>query len=190
MSKQKESPEDVHKRIAPLLEAIGYVAVHWARLEHEINQAIWALCALESADGACLTAQIPSIMPRMRALIALVHKNGCGEKLLTDLNRFAGEADKLARRRNRVIHDPWYFRDDTNQIFGRLEVTADKRLVYEIKLQTRKDVLDIAHEIIAAQKTFEALRARINAEFQAQLESRLGTDSEGSPDFPNPDTET
>lgn len=74
-----EPPEnDSTTRFAllPLLEAIGYVATGWARLEHNINLAIWRLAAVEDADGACITAQIPSIVPRMRALIALVHRNG------------------------------------------------------------------------------------------------------------------
>lgn len=188
MSDHEEDPESVHKRIAPLVEAIGYVAVHWARLEHEINQAIWALSALDSEDGACLTAQIPSIVPRMRALIALVHKNKCSDELIGDLNRFSADADKLGRRRNRTLHDPWFFREDTDKVFGRLEVTADRRLVYEIKPQTRKDILDIAHDIIAAQKTFEGLRSRISDELRAQLVPHPDKDSEDSPGSPDQDS--
>ena len=69
--------EKLHRKITPLMEAIGYVAHHWARLEHEINQMIWALAAIVPPDGACLTAQIPSIVPRLRALIALADNNGC-----------------------------------------------------------------------------------------------------------------
>ncbi len=195
MPDPKDDPDEIHRRMAPLMEAIGHVAHHWARLEHEINQMIWALSALSPADGACITAQISAIMPRMRALIALADKNGCSKGLLKALNSFSGEADKLSRRRNRVIHDPWFFRylpdeGGARVEYGRLEVTADRHLVYEIKPQTRKEVLDVAHKITAANKKFRSLRNQIHAELKEQLESRLGTSLEDFLDSPVPDSET
>jgi len=191
----EQDSDKLHTEMAPLMEAVGHVAHHWARLEHEINKMIWALAALEPEDGACITAQIPSMVPRLRALIALVHKNGAGKALLKDLNRFSGKADGLARRRNRVIHDPWFFRENRSENhsqieFGRLEVTADRRLTYEVKPQTRKEVLDIAHDILAAIKEFNSLRERIHGELKEQIESRLGISLEDILDFPTPDNGT
>jgi hypothetical protein len=193
MADENKNTASVHRVIAPLMEAIGHVAHHWARLEHEINQVIWILAGTSAAYGACITAQIPSIVPRLRALTALAQNNGVSTAVIKDLNRFSGKADKLSRRRNRTIHDPWFFREYRAGLrsyveFGRLEVTADRRLTYEIKPQSRKAVLDIAHDIIAAHKEFTLLRDRIFGELREQIELRLGKRIEEALDFPGPDT--
>ena len=108
----------------PILIAVGSVATGWASLEHEINRVIWALAAVADRDGACITAQMIGVMPRMRALIALAHRKGCDEALLKKLNKFTTKVDGLGRQRNRVVHDPWYVKDDY-RAFGRLEISAD-----------------------------------------------------------------
>ena len=191
-----ESEEDiVHKKIAPLMEAIGHVAHHWSVLEYEINQMIWALAGLNPADGACITAQIASVLPRLRALIALADQHGASPELLQDLNKFSGRADAAARQRNRILHDPWFFREYQGKQFtvveyGRLEVTADRRLAYAMKTQSRKEVLDVAHVIIAIRDEYRALRGRIHAELKEQLESRLGKSLEDFLRYPIPDSET
>ena len=167
-----------------MLEAIGYVATGWARLEHEINTVIWRMAAMSDEDGACITAQIPAIMPRMRALIALAHRAGADEQLLKELNRFSSDVDGLGRRRNRVIHDPWLRKRNDAGTFGRLEITADRRLVFEIRPEGRTEILAVAQEIEAAKKRFLALNDRLKAAFLAhakgQIEGHLG---KGSADF-------
>lgn len=187
----KMSEERVHAVTAPLFLAIGHVAHHFSRLEYEVNQSIWEIVGVEPSDGACITSQIPSIMPRFRALIALVHKHGGSDLLLKDLNRFASETDAIARQRNRVIHDPWFFRlnAEIERIeYGRLEISADRRLTYEVKPKTSKEVLDIAHKIIDATSKFNGLRERIRAELKARREVPQSTNRVDSPGHQSPDT--
>lgn len=184
----KESDE----MLTPILKSIGYVATGWARLEHSINRVIWSLASMDDKDGACVTAQIPGLLPRMRALIALAHRHGCGDVLLKDLNKFSSRIDGLARKRNRIVHDPWYVKSDGSQ-FGRLEITADRRLVFEVQPETPTEVLLVASDIAEAGVDFGKLHDRIKAEvvdsLKGQIEEHLGT---GSADFlgqPDPDTE-
>src|SRR5262245_35397875 len=90
-----------------MLAAIGAVATSWALLEYRINQVIWAFSNVDDEDGACITAQIPSVGPRLRALVALAHRRRISEPLIKKLNSFTTDVDALGRQRNRVVHDPW-----------------------------------------------------------------------------------
>ena len=91
------SEATIHGVTAPIFFAIGHVAHHWSRLEYEINRTIWAFSRLSPHDGACITSQIASVIPRMRALIALADKYECPRTTLKDLNRFSADADKLSK---------------------------------------------------------------------------------------------
>jgi hypothetical protein len=181
---EKLGEDIIHAETAPLFLAIGHVAHHFSNLEHQVNQTIWKIACIHPSDGACITAQISGIMPRFRALIALAHKHGCSEDLLKTLNRFASNTDGIARQRNRIIHDPWYFRQGlgTPAIeYGRLEITADRKLTYEVKSATSKEVLEVAHKIIDASKLFKKLQKRIYAEVEARSVSSAETAPESAP---------
>ncbi len=170
-------------RINPMLVAIGSVVIAWADLEHQINRAIWGLASMSDKDGACVTAQIPAILPRMRALIAVAHTSGCSETLLKDLNKFSSVVDGLGRRRNRIIHDPWFRKKDQNE-FARLEVTADRRLVYELRPQSPDEIMDFVREITDAGKTFLKLRKRIHGDLKAFAKEQIeASHGKGSADF-------
>lgn len=178
--------------VRPLMEAVGNVAHHFALLEQEINKAIWGLSAVSPEAGACVTAQIVPIASRMRALVSLVALNGGSKKSIDSLNRFTTQVDKLARKRNRVIHDPWVFRTRTIEKgvlevqYGRHEISADRKLVYEIKVESHADVLKIAHEAIAARRRFIDLYGNIQAELKAQKGLPPGKDSGNFQDYPLP----
>ena len=101
------------KKVFDLFEAIGALVVCWSSLEYQINAAIWALSATSDRDGACVTAQLPTILSRMRAFIALVKESHGSPALIKDLNAFASHADDLGRERNRIIHDGWIVKRST-----------------------------------------------------------------------------
>jgi hypothetical protein len=168
------------------------VATGWATLEHEINQVIWRLASMSNGDGACITAQIPAILSRMRALIALAHRSGCDSDLLKELNRFSSEVDGLSRRRNRIIHDPWFVKPDQSA-FGRLEITADRRLIFEMRPEGAPEVLAVAQEINDAKGAFVKLRDRIRdsvvAHAKEQIEAHHGKGSADFLDRPDQDNE-
>jgi hypothetical protein len=67
----------------------------------------------------------------MRALISLVELRGGNNELIKTLNQFSEQVGKLARRRNRFVHDPWIVAKATGEA-RRFEITADKKLVYKL----------------------------------------------------------
>lgn len=194
MEDAPESDDIINYRhkVMPLMEAIGYVAASWARLEHAVNLQIWRLSSMSDEDGACITAQIPSILPRLRALIALVHRIGVSEGLIKDLNKFSKRADEVARQRNRIIHDPWFVAKDETA-FGRLEITADRKLVLEMKKQTPDEIRNVVRKISALITEFDVLRVRVSNELtertKEQIESHRGKGSADFLDCLGPDSE-
>jgi hypothetical protein len=110
--------------------AIGSVANAWANLEFDINETIWELANVEQTAGACITAQIVPIGGRIRSLVSLIALRGGQMDLLKKVNQFAKTADGFGRRRNRIIHDPWYIREDTKEPH-QLRITADKALDFD-----------------------------------------------------------
>jgi hypothetical protein len=163
-----EHPHDRYYR------AIGDMVAGWGVLEAIINEAIWSAACIKRRNGACITAQLPGFLPRMRALIALVGENGGSKKLLADLNKFAENGYELARRRNRFVHDPWV--PDKTGGLERLEITADRKLIFERKATAVKDLGEFTDEIWDAIIRFDGLRDRIDGE--------LGPSKEVGPSSP------
>ena len=159
-------------------KSIGSVAAIWAKLELNINYAIWNLANLDKEAGACITAQIIAPVPRMRALISLVHYRGGKDDLMKSLNRFSGKLDKLARRRNRIVHDPWSISEATGDM-RRMEITADRKLTFQFKLETTDDIDKVYDEIDGAVKEFSKLGRRVFDELppwpRKQFEQSRGT---------------
>jgi hypothetical protein len=77
--------------------------------------------------GACMTAQMISIHPRLKAFIALVEIRGGSETALKELNIFSGSAGGLAEKRNRMVHDPRAVHNRTKEV-GRLGSGPIKRI--------------------------------------------------------------
>ena len=115
---------------AEIAQVIGRIASDWAALEYTINQMIWELAGTAPALGACMTAQIPGLDGRLRALLSLMRLRQMDKALITKVNKFGEQAHGPTGVRNRAVHDPWYLRRDRSG-FGRVQVTANKRLVFE-----------------------------------------------------------
>jgi hypothetical protein len=87
--------------------AIGNLTSMWSRLEYMVDRTIWELAAPKTLDrGACITAQLIGIGPRLNALIALATLSGASPTLLKKFNQFRGYAVGLGNKRHRIIHDP------------------------------------------------------------------------------------
>lgn len=116
------------ERLIETYTVIGSVASGWSHLELQINVTLWRISGVEAHQGACLTAQIPSMRNRVLALVSLLHLNGYSKNIIDRVNKFSTEADKLARERNRIIHDPISASDD--DIIESVTITSDRKLVY------------------------------------------------------------
>jgi hypothetical protein len=146
-----------------LLAAIGRVAVEWSLFEFAVNNQIGEFTN-DFPAAICLTSQISTMGRRFDGLIALARLCGVGEDVIRELNVFSEKTHTMSRKRNRVLHDVWMMEDDTSH---RLEITAEKRLIDELKAISVDDVIKIANEIADHDRKFLALQGRIKVSLES-----------------------
>ena len=148
------------------LAAIGEVANAWAVLEFQIDLTIWWLMDTPQMVAACVTAQLMSIHPRLRALQALVNLRGGSRELGTQIASFAGELGGLVESRNRAVHDPRMAMVMKDAV-QRLNIPAQRRIKFGFVDETVPD-LKKTHDSIKRQiRRFNLLHKKIVAEIQA-----------------------
>jgi len=150
-------------RFDPYMTAVGRIATTWAALEFSINQAIWEISNVEAGIGACVTAQLVVIGPRLRALTALVHYRGGNDNLISAFNRFGTQAEGLSRQRNRYVHDSISIDVETAEL-KRTNVTADRRLDFAFHAVDLKDMQKLHQQIRATVIRFDELVVRALSE--------------------------
>lgn len=167
--------QDGEATIKRHLFKVGHIAALWAKFEYELNLMIWHLGNVDIEVGACLTAQVLSPSNRMNALIALVRLRGGNQDLLSAFNKFYADADALARRRNRVVHDPWILAQGQ---MHRFEVSAYKTLVFDLLPAPTEEIDAVADAIIKIDARLAGLYDRVvgelppwpDTEFQRSLD--------------------
>ncbi len=141
--------------------AIGRVVDAWADLEFEIDQLIWLLMNVQQPFGACVTAQLISIHPRIDALKSLVAIWEINQSIVDDLNKFYSKTiSPLVPKRHRIIHDKRLTREKTQEVV-RFEISAKGKLSFEPKAETVTDLDKFREEIISARGEFSAIHDRI-----------------------------
>jgi len=140
--------------------AIGRVVAAWAMVERDISDTICDVAGINREIGACITAQINTVMGRLEALIALSKLLNAPAGSITKLNRFKERARVLADRRNRIAHDPWLQDIETSEHY-RFEVTARSRLIYEPKPETLEALKALEDEIRELDKRFLVIRVEV-----------------------------
>ena len=143
----------------------GRVASEWSHLEHLLDRIIWAMSDFENEIIACITAQIPGVPGRCRAIQALGGLIGIENETLKRVKKLKGDAYEVGDLRARVVHDPWYLELPSGSVaqfravpYGLEEISAQKieGTIEKIrKLQSRAK--DLNRDIRFALK---ALRAR------------------------------
>lgn len=152
LEQAQADPADVQQSEANRAEqqhyaAIGRVAAAWSYLEALIDT-----CSLELAEifdwemGICFTAQIAGPARKLGAYIALARLlRQIDPKTEKILNVTVETTASLAERRNRVVHDPWFF--DYPNPPKRFEATARKRVRLEHIPATTAELLELAQAI-------------------------------------------
>jgi hypothetical protein len=136
----------------------------WARFEHAIDRLVWDLLRLEPEQGACMTAQFPSVMSRFDALLAVAKLEGIAAKHIMALNVIRQDSNGPREARNRLVHDPWFSNPDTKQHY-RLQLTAKSKLDYNYKAVTEAEVDAIGEQFNALHKRFSDLAHEIRMDF-------------------------
>jgi hypothetical protein len=122
-----------------LAAAIAYAISAWARFEYEIDEFIWALARLEPEQGACLTAQLQTVAARFNALLSLARVEQVKPRHIRRLNTIRERSNGLAEKRNRLVHDPWFYGYQTKENY-RLEKTARAKLIHRYEHVTEEEI--------------------------------------------------
>jgi hypothetical protein len=190
VAEETSNPEWYDPRFDPYMNAVGRIATLWAALEFNINEAIWELANVEAAAGACITSQIGSVGPRMRALISLVHFRKGNDNILRELATYMRAIEGLSRQRNRYIHDPATIGKESGKI-SRINVTADLRLDFGFKDVDLKEMARIFQKVRDAIKTFSTFRQRITPELPSWPRTQFEQSAQGvQSHLLPPDTDT
>ncbi len=148
--------------------AIGKVASNWAAFEALVNSLLWQLAKVHDDRGACLTAQIANVARSLDALASLVRLEGGSETVLKEINRFAEKTGKLSRRRNRIIHDPWTMSPNLVEPH-RLEISAQKRLIFQLQATPLDDILALVDAIDDHMDEFDKLANAVLVEIEPSV---------------------
>jgi len=135
------------------LNLVGQIASSWAILEWQMDMTIWWLAGIEEPEGACITGQLFSIHPRMRAIIALTKLKNKPHELINRLNKFSADSETVVRLRNRAVHDPWYVGLASGQI-AQHKITAEKELKMEMAPRTLDGLKTTLTEIHKLRRRF------------------------------------
>ena len=142
-------------------EQIAHGCNLWAMLEYYINNSIWALADIEPAIGACMTSQMYTTNAKLSALLSLLKFRRANQKIVDQVNKFSANVRTAQEARNRIAHDMWLVDRNDPGIMGKLRITADKTLnfdIYPIPLdELKKDV----GKINASRLEFSVIREQI-----------------------------
>jgi hypothetical protein len=145
---------------------IGRIADAWAQLEFQVDRGIWTLLRAPQQFAACLTSQMLSIHPRMKAFIALVEIQGASAKTIRALNKIYGEMGALSEARNRAVHDPRLVDYDSKEVY-RLDVTARPKPHFGFIPENLENRRAFHDQIYEATTRFSNLRDAAIAEIEA-----------------------
>lgn len=146
----------------PHFAAVGRMVDACAGLDLCIDYMIWELLGIDQLSGACVTAQMISIHPRMHALLALAHLKGATASLV-ELRKFYTDMGGLAEKRNRLVHDKRLVNYHTEEV-AIFTISAKHSLKFGIVQETTKELDGFAQTMKSMTKRFEAIAEKIRHE--------------------------
>ena len=156
----EDTPSDVAAR--EIYALIGDIASGWSHIEQSVDTTIWWLAATDARYGACATAQIQSLHYRLLALVALLRLHGVSDGLITEVNLFSNNAGKVAKKRNRVIHDPISI-EETGEVSA-VTITADRKLAYGFSGDKQREYTAIGLEVYDLLRAYQVIDTKIVSE--------------------------
>ncbi len=156
------------KKKAPQLDTeffryAGHIAHDWATLEYMISHTIWKAAGLDDVLGACITAQIYSLPPKIGALRLLLRSRGVSNGLLEKLNAFSERSREYSEIRNRAVHDPLGVHATDNSV-RQIQITAQGKLVFETRKVTLEEFEKFSERISSFLSGFIDLKNEIEDE--------------------------
>ena len=128
-----DQPSATFQWLPAYAQQIADGANRWAYLEYYINSSIWLLADVRPAIGACLTSQMYTMSAKLAALLSLLKLRKAPQDILDRVNKFASAHRDALEARNRMVHDIWLNDNVAKANMGKLRITADKILRYNIE---------------------------------------------------------
>lgn len=153
--------------------AVGKIAAHWALLETLIDMTLWEITSFKDELGACLTAQLMGLGPRLNALGAAVSYFDLSKKLREDLEAFGKKTMGAGEQRNRAVHDPWLLDKETGEQ-KKIRITAKKALTFKTVTVSIDELHRIDEIIVSLVNEFWVLQERIIWEWLALPREKRG----------------
>jgi hypothetical protein len=150
--------------------AIGRALASWAELEFLIDRTTWHLLGVDQGLGACLTAQFSSVFARLDALLSLAEMRTISKSSIDELKKFRGHLGGLSERRNRLVHDARFVRQDGS--VNRFRVTAKSVLHFNFESETPADLAGFQSEVDQKRQEFLAIWQKILDEFESMPAGR------------------
>jgi hypothetical protein len=135
--------------------AIGRVAANWSYFEAVVDHCSIRLARVNKRTGIIFTSQISGIVRKMDAYIALARLRNLPSGIVSNLCKNADTSRGLSERRNRIVHDVWYFYHPGSP--ERFEASARRLLKVESVPTSTEELLQFAVDIQIHQATFEDL---------------------------------
>lgn len=150
----------------PMQRLIGRVATEWANLEHSLDIVIWSLLGGSKRAAACVTSQLMGATPRFRSVIALVKMSLLDDEMKKELiqhfERLLNKTYGVADKRNRIIHDPWFTFDGTQDAAQWAAISHKSKEDSYFKEWSRDQIEQTIDQIVGLTKEIR----RVSAQFR------------------------
>lgn len=145
--------EETTGEAEPLNDAVGRIAMNFARLEEEVSSAITFLLKVSTKKGHLVTCEMSfkAKLNVMASLMRLEHESGNLRSSVPDSNFGAllYMCNKSEELRNKLLHSSWVYDHTRNEIRRRkLSAKSRRGFVHEEEPLMAGQVLDIADYII------------------------------------------
>ena len=140
--------------------AIGRVARSWGHLEHMVDLIVWDAARVPHQIGACITAQMGSVHPKLRALGALLVLWEIDPALIKKVDVFAANLHDLGEKRARAVHDA-RLTDYKGQVVRWQTTASSKGVIFGPQPETIEELKNLRTRIARNIRRFEDLKQEI-----------------------------
>jgi len=154
----------------PYYALIGRVASNWTHFELMLDRIIWDLSGFSQPTALCITGHIMGVVPRFKMIESLSQKIGLSRDDLKPLRVLKERHYNVGERRNRIVHDPWFYTKDSDDpaIIGQtsqLKATGDSPV-------SEDEILEVIEKIYQLTNEAGILRNSLNDAVQTLREKR------------------
>jgi hypothetical protein len=136
-----------------------------------IDLIIWDTAEVPHQFGACITAQMGSVHPKLRALGALLLLRQAEPVLIKKVTDFQGNLTDLGEQRARTVHDPRLTNSEGQVV--RWQTTASAReIVFGPQVETIEGLTKLRQRIARNIRRFEVIKQEIRDEVLASGKRR------------------